>query len=276
MPLGNRSNGRSRRGAGTCRWLVGVAAALVVSVVVAAPASAQLTAPRCAIGQGAGDPSGCFPPAMFESSTFRAKAATTEQSKMTDCEITVESANPPADDGTGRVQLRVRNVGCVHPVDLTCDSPICTPKDLVGSTSARLIVVYLRTKVIKDGGVNSGRVYGEVINNCTPHENEHNCGGLLEAASDVKGLPGGAYIQESTIRLVLDEPGHPDPWESPAANFNEQPPDTNVPPEPFVQGICSGGTTVIRCTQRRAITVVNDNETRAALNCSRIPCGILP
>jgi len=233
---------------------------------MAAPAPAQLDPPRCAIGQGAGDPSGCFPPAKFEPSTFKANAATIGPALMTDCQVTVESANPPATDGSGRVQLRVRNVGCVHPLYVAgCESRICNPGPRFAK-SAALISVHLRTKVIKDGGVNSGRVYGEVITICsTPHGAETAaCGGPLVAESDVQGLPGGNYVQESTVRLVLDEPGHPDPWQAAPPNFAEQPPDTNVPPEVNGQGVCLGGTTVIRCTQRRPVLVVNDDEVRRA------------
>jgi hypothetical protein len=75
---------------------------------------------------------------------------------------------------------------------------------------------------------------------------------------DMPGLASGEYVQEAKVRLVLNEPGSPDPWSEvpPGATT---PADTNVPPEPNGQGICAPLNSVVRCNLRMPVTVTRND-----------------
>jgi hypothetical protein len=145
---------------------------------------------------------------------------------LTLCTVSTQNAAPPADDGTGRVQFRVRN---------TCDH--------------RLKVVELGTRVLTAAG------------NVAAQATQTNCHSSTCAYSqetplrERQGLPPGEYVQEATVRLVLNEPGAPDPWTS-MPPFATTAPDQAVPPQPDNQGICAPGEMVIRCTIRVPLTIM--------------------
>lgn len=143
---------------------------------------------------------------------------------LTRCTVSTQHAAPPADDGTGRVQFRVRN---------TCDR--------------QLKVVELGTRVLDADGTVVAQAAQTNCHSACPLSQE-------TPLVDRQGLAPGEYTQEATVRLVLNEPGSPDPWTS-MPPFAGPAPDQAVPPQPNGQGICAPGTTVIRCTIRVPVTI---------------------
>jgi hypothetical protein len=114
-------------------------------------------------------------------------AAANTANPTTKCEITLEDAVPADQEGTGRVQWRTRS---------QCDRIL-----QVVTIDTKL----LNTQQAQVGTGNTGH--------CHVLATDPNCGLTPQVSGgDVSGLPVGEYTQVATVRLVLREPGAPDPW----------------------------------------------------------------
>lgn len=146
--------------------------------------------------------------------------------QLTSCTVKLEGATPPSTDGSGRVQFRTSN---------SCDRV--------------LHVVTLDSKLLNSSG---NTVATAPQSSCHQLAGNTDCGVRAQSTQgDVSGLPPGEYVQQATVRLILEEPQAPDPWILTPGTTPQEPADA----DPATTGICAPGQLVVRCNLLLPITV---------------------
>lgn len=214
------------------RGLVVALATAALVVGAPAPALAQLdpTQPDCEIYEP--DPVGrmCKPATQLDV-PFVANGVDPDdpaEKIITHCLVSLRNATPPAADGSGRVQF-----------------------DAFTRCQPALKVVELHSR-LRQATNPLGHPVAEAYARC------HSDCGYYTATGyrDLYNLQPGEYVQELTVRLVLNEPDGPDPWtEVPKPPVATNPLDTPTPPDFENQGACIEGFLVVRCDLRLPVTV---------------------
>ena len=196
-------------------------AAMVVGLSVAAP-SAQAqddlppTPPSCPLDP---PPGLACTPGPKEAFVFEAVDPRKPAGQVLNrCVVTLEGATPPDPYGNANVQFRTRN---------QCEQPL-----RAATVEAKLFKADMQTQIASGPAASC---HALTATPCTT--------GILESRGESSGRPTGVYIQRAYVRLVLDEPGSPDPWVVVAG----EPADTPTS--------CTPGGVEVRCHLKLAIPV---------------------